>query len=211
MRRSDVGVVAIGLMLLVVSATGAASWEDALPEKPFSAEYEMRFGGGPQGGVVEVFFGNRVARVNMPMGISWIVQFRRDRALVMTLMDQAKQYTMESVPYDSKEFEIDALWMVMPKGDIGSFCANEGVECERLGTGEIAGRSAQRWMMTEYDPEEDETTETENWFDTELRLVLKSVSPGGEFGFELIEIDFGVPPAAVFEIPDGYQKMGVAQ
>ncbi len=197
------------LLALAAGANAGIAQEDTLPDKPLTARYVMTEGAG--GGSVELYVGDHVARLDMSMGMpmSLIVQFRSERALSITLMSDQKQYIMESQAYDSDDFEPLALFVLAPNGgDIEEACSlDKNLECELLGNQTVAGRASEHWRITSFDPEEDETGVMEQWIDTDLGLLLKFAGPEG-WGFELKELDFGLPSPDLFEIPDGYTRFG---
>jgi len=80
-------------------------------------------------------------------------------------------------------------------------CAHqEGVTCKNLGVEQVDGRSCVHWQIT------DKNGKAGNvWIDQKLHFPIKAAD--NDSTWELTNIQEGQPPASMFEIPPGYQKM----
>ena len=108
--------MAVAIIVTAVG-TGAQSWEQSLPEKPFSAEYVMTVGGKPMPGMppMKVATSERAVRVDFGSHVA-IVQLRPGAAQVSTLMPADKTYTNQSLPYDSEDLEAYLFMLAPPEG-----------------------------------------------------------------------------------------------
>jgi len=84
----------------------------------------------------------------------------------------------------------------------GNPCAlrQEGRTCTDLGSERVAGRTAEKWRVTEKDG-----SQTTVWVDKALKLAVRSESRAGTT--ELTNIREGAQPERLFEIPSDYRVL----
>jgi len=82
-------------------------------------------------------------------------------------------------------------------------CANDpDTTCKNAGSETVNGRSADKWIFTNKKNGEVMTA----WVDKKLHFPIKTITSDGS-EMNLTNIQEGAPPASMFEIPAGYQKM----
>jgi hypothetical protein len=77
--------------------------------------------------------------------------------------------------------------------------------CHHQGSESVNGRPAQKWTVAEKGASDSGTV----WIDDRLHLIVKSTSHSG--GVELHDIQEGPQPAALFEPPAGYRRLGFSE
>jgi hypothetical protein len=77
--------------------------------------------------------------------------------------------------------------------------------CRHIGAESVNGRPAQKWAVAQGDHGDSGTL----WIDDGLHIISKSASPSGEI--ELRDIEEGPQPAALFEPPPGYRRLGLSE
>jgi hypothetical protein len=90
---------------------------------------------------------------------------------------------------------------IMPDGS--------SMETRLLGSEKLAGRSVEKWEMTEQRADGESRTSAQ-WYDPELKMNLREEHPGG-FSRELTNIKLGVQPADLFSVPAGYSEITMPQ
>ncbi len=80
---------------------------------------------------------------------------------------------------------------------------SKDMTCKKVGTETVNGRVCDKWVTTQKDGK----TSTA-WIDQRLFFPVKTLSPEGN-SMELSNIKEGAPPASMFQVPDGYRKMGM--
>jgi hypothetical protein len=79
------------------------------------------------------------------------------------------------------------------------------MELHDVGTDTVNGRKTRKWetVITRTDGQ---STRSTQWYDPELKIVIREEMPGG-YVRELKNISVGPQPAELFQIPAGYQKI----
>jgi hypothetical protein len=85
-------------------------------------------------------------------------------------------------------------------GDWQKLATNRGATCRKVGSETVNGRSTVKYEGIQADG-----TTSYVWLDPGLRFPVKWQTKSG--GGELRNINVSSPPASLFEIPAGYQKM----
>lgn len=90
---------------------------------------------------------------------------------------------------------------VVREFDPANPCANRSdMTCKKVGSETVNGRDCDKWEFSKGGK-----LEETNWIDKKLHVPVKSLhSDGTSWGLQ--NIKEGVQPAALFEIPAGYQK-----
>ncbi len=88
----------------------------------------------------------------------------------------------------------------------GSPCQTGQLQCKKLGMGDVYGRPAEVWEMTE--KRGDQSRTTKSWFDKTLRMPIREEFSGG-FVRELRDIKPGPQPPELFMLPAGYKKIAL--
>lgn len=190
------------LATMIMLAAVAAIAQVPTAKRPFSAEYVYTENGQPMQGMSPMKVAATAKAVSVDFGPhGTILELRPGAATVTMVIHLDKTYTISSLPYDSEELEDYFFWAAPPQG-FAALCEEEGIACTMVGVEEVAGRPAEHWQVE--DPAEGTI---ENWIDADLGIVVKSISSEG-FGLECRDLSVAEPPAALFEVPDGYAKQG---
>lgn len=175
--------------------------------QPFSADYSTTSSNGNANVKGKFYFSLPNMRVDMAdMGnrqnagpfngpISMIV----DGNAKMAYMLMSQQHMYMEFPTDN-----NPMMQRMPKmKDLnGDPCSTqEGATCKKLGTETINGRTCDKWEMTQKDGKKETL-----WIDQKLHFPIKTQSSDGMTS-EFTNIKEGAQDAALFKVPDGYQKM----
>jgi hypothetical protein len=79
------------------------------------------------------------------------------------------------------------------------------LEMRPVGRETLNGRATEKWEVVTTRPDDESFTSTQ-WYDPELRIVIREELPGDYFR-ELRDIRVGKQPLDLFTVPSGYRKM----
>jgi hypothetical protein len=136
---------------------------------------------------------------------------------------QGKKFRMESPEqpgYNIMRTDKNVMWMVMPdqkaymemKLDPSKQPKTEEkvtgeVSRKLIGTETIDGRTTDKYEITYKDREN--TTKMYQWMARDIKFPVKSAAIDGSWIVEYRNIKMGTQPDGLFEVPAGYEKMGM--
>ena len=177
--------------------------------QPFSADMSTTSATGNLNMAGKVYFSLPRMRIDMtdsgrgpaagPMGgkVSMIVD--SNAKMMYMLMTEQHMYMEFSTEQTSQMTQRMPKYQDMFHGN--DPCAGrEGTTCKKLGTETVNGRTCDKWEITE------KSGKTETfWIDQKLHFPIKTVV--GDITTNYTNIKEGPQDAALFKVPDGYQKM----
>jgi Domain of unknown function (DUF4412) len=177
--------------------------------QPFSADMSTTSATGNLNMAGKVYFALPRMRIDMtdsgrgqaagPMGgkVSMIVD--GNAKMMYMLMTEQHMYMEFSTEQTSQMTQRMPKYQDMFHGN--DPCAGrEGTTCKKLGTETVNGRTCDKWEITE------KSGKTETfWIDQKLHFPIKTVV--GDITTNYTNIKEGPQDAALFKVPDGYQKM----
>ncbi len=171
-----------------ISGMGAPPTPGAAPGQPMEITGKMYQSG-------------EKSRQDVNMGaMQNVVINRRDKKLVWTIMPSTKSY-MEFSADDPK---------VAKKDDLQSFWKSHDAKLEKIGKEEVNGVDTTHSKVTiAASTPEGHAFEGEIWLSKDNIPMRMKTSPshGGEVVMELKNVKIGKQDAALFELPEGYNKM----
>jgi hypothetical protein len=177
----------------------------------FQADMVTTGPGHPPGGtIVKMAVGAAVVRVEMEMeGERVIVIMRERNGLVeMTMIFPEDEFYQVLTLPAAAAVAMTPLAQVDTEFDPRTSCARPpaGVTCTDLGRRAIGGRNAQGYRIegrtTAGGPERVTT-----WIDVESGFPLRTEHDDGTVT-EFRDLRIGTPPASLFEVPEGFERMG---
>jgi len=192
------------LILLTVSSAFAFQ-----APQPFSADFSTTSANGNLNMTGKMYFSMPRMRMDMnnpdngkaagPFGGKMSMIVDGPAKTMYMLMTEQHMYMEFSTEQNSPMTQRTPKFEDLFKGN--DPCAGrEGATCKKLGTETVNGRTCDKWLLTE------KSGKTETfWIDQKIHFVIRAIV--GDITTNYTNIKEGPQDAALFKVPDGYQKM----